>query len=280
MQILLTGSSGRIGTAIAELLSPLHRVVGLDRVPGPYTVHVGDVCNRGLLDSLLADVDAVIHAASLHAPHVGRVPDSAFVRTNIHGTEALLQACLAHGVRRFVYTSTTSLYGHALVPVNRAVWVTEDLVPRPRDIYDTTKIAAEEACRAVSGAAMTCVSLRVARCFPEPDEQVAIYRLHRGVDLRDVAEAHRLALTTRLADFEVFNVSAASPFTAEDAGELHSDAEELIRRRMPWAVTAFERRNWRLPRRIDRIYAIDKARLILGYQPRYNFGSLFPEEAG
>lgn len=275
MRILLTGSSGRVGAAIATLLSADHEVFGLDPAQGPHTTHTGTVNDRGLVDELASRADAMVHTASLHAPHVGRATDQAFVQTNVQGTEVLLDACLRHGVQRFVYTSTTSLYGHALVPVDRAVWVTEDLVPRPRDIYDTTKIAAEETCRAASSAAMTCVSLRIARCFPEPAERVAIYRLYRGVDLRDVAEAHRLALTVDLPAFGVFNVAAASPFEVSDAEALLRDAAAVIQQRVPWAAAAFERRGWRLPRSIDRVYAIDKAQSTLGYRPRYNFDSLF-----
>jgi len=275
VRILLTGSSGRVGAAIATLLSADHEVVGIDRAPGPHTTHIGGINDRGLVDELASRADAVVHTASLHAPHVGRVADRTFVETNVHGTEALLDACLRHRVQRFVYTSSTSLYGHALVPVDRAVWVTEDLVPRPRDIYDTTKMAAEEACRVASGTSLTCVSLRIARCFPEPAEQVAIYRLHRGIDLRDVAEAHRLALTVDLPAFEFFNVAAAMPFAVGDTQDLFSDAATVIQRRIPWAAAAFERRGWRLPRSIDRIYVADKARSMIGYRPRFNFDSLF-----
>jgi len=275
VRILLTGSSGRVGTAIANLLSANHEVFGIDRAPGPHTTHIGNINDRGLVDELARQADAMIHTASLHAPHVGRVADQTFVETNVHGTEVLLDACLRHGIQRFVYTSTTSLYGHALVPADRAVWVTEDLVPRPRDIYDTTKIAAEEACRAASGTPLTCVSLRIARCFLEPAEQVVIYRLHRGVDLRDVAEAHRLALTVDLPAFELFNVAAATPFTISDAQDLFLDAATVIQHRIPWAAAAFERRGWRLPRSIDRVYAVDNAQSTLGYRPRYNFDCLF-----
>ncbi len=274
MRVLLTGSSGRVGGAIGALLSADHSVIGLDRVPGTFTTHVGNLNDRGLMDELVADVDAVIHTASLHAPHVGRAADVSFVRTNVHGTQRLLAACLAHGVPRFVYTSTTSLYGHALVPHDRAVFVTEDLLPRPRDIYDTTKIAAEEACREAAGAELACISLRIARCFPEPVERIAVYRMHRGVDLRDVAEAHRLALVAPVHGFDVCNVSASSPFLPEDAEALLHDARAVIQRRCPDAVEAFRVRGWEFPPGIDRVYVIDKARALLGYRPRYNFSSL------
>ena len=280
MRVLLTGSSGRVGAAIGALLSVEHSVIGLDRAPGPHTTHIGSVNDRGLVDALASQADAVVHTASLHAPHVGRVPEQAFVDTNVHGTETLLDACLRRGVRRFVYTSTTSLYGHALVPVDRAVFVTEDLTPRPRDIYDTTKIAAEDTCRKAAGAAFTCISLRIARCFPEPDQRVAAYRLHRGVDLRDVAEAHLLALAEPVDGFDVFNISASSPFRTGDAEALLGDAAAVIRRRCPRLAESFRVRGWPLPPSIDRVYVIDRARARLGYRPRYNADSLFGADDG
>src|SRR5258706_2670810 len=138
MRLLLTGSSGQLGRAIAEELGPRHEVIGLDRVPGPCTTHCGSIEDRDLVFRLTRGADAVIHTASLHAPHVPQRTKEEFLDVNVRGTLHLLESAVEHGVQRFVYTSTTSLYGFALVPHDRAVWVTEDLVPRPRDIYDLT----------------------------------------------------------------------------------------------------------------------------------------------
>jgi nucleoside-diphosphate-sugar epimerase len=66
------------------------------------------------------------------------------------------------GVRRFLYTSTTSLYGEAMVPRERAVWVTEELALVPRDLYDVAKFAAKSLCRDVSAAhGLSCAILRM-----------------------------------------------------------------------------------------------------------------------
>jgi UDP-glucose 4-epimerase len=256
-------------------LAPEHEVIGLDIKDGPYTTVIGSITDGPLVDDLCTRVEAVIHTAALHAPHVGLVPDDDFRHTNVCGTEALLRASLKGSVQRFVYTSTTSLYGQAMVPRDRAVWVTEALEPIPRDIYDETKIAAEAACARAAQAGLTCVSLRMSRCFPEPDRLMAIYRLYRGVDPRDVSQAYVLALTARLTGFKVFNISAATPFQPEDAGALLTDAGRVILKYYPWAKEAFARRDWPLPETIDRVYAIDQAQQGLGYRPQYNFASLF-----
>ena len=275
MRILITGSSGRIGSVIAKFIAKNHDVVGLDIIAGPQTTRFGSIGDSTLVDELTARVDAVIHTAAFHAPHVGLKADAAFVETNVRGTECLLNAALKNGVSKFVYTSTTSLYGAAMVAPDRAIWVTEDLSPIARDIYDETKLAAEQLCRTAANAGLPCVSLRVSRCFPEPDELMAIYRMYRGVDARDVAQAHALALEVPIDGFEVFNISAASAFQRNECSELFDSAKSVITRHFPWAAEVFSQRRWVLPNRIDRVYAIDKGQRVLGYCPRYNFDSLF-----
>lgn len=274
MRILVTGSSGRIGSAIVRRLGPDHDVVGLDARPAPATAMVVDVGDGAAVRAALHGIDALVHTAALHAPHVGLVSKREFRRVNVDATRLLLDACGSAGVRRVVYTSTTSLYGEALMPVDEAVWVTEDLAPRPRDVYDETKIAAEELCREAASSGLTCVSLRMSRCFPELDELVATYRLYRGVDERDVAEAHALALNADVSGFVALNVSAVTPFRREDCRGLLHDAASVIRERVPWAEAEFRARGWRLPESIDRVYVVEKAMRVLGFRPRYGLAEL------
>jgi UDP-glucose 4-epimerase len=272
MKILVTGSSGRLGSAIADALISEDEVIGLDRVPGPRTTILCDVADRAAVARAMDEVDAVIHTASLHAPHVGKVPEERFRKTNVTGTRNLLESAVKHRVRRFVYSSTTSVYGHAMESRDRAVWVTEDLQPQPRDIYDTTKLAAEELCRRASDRhEMTCLSLRVSRFFAQDPRLVAIYRLYRGVDLRDAVAAHLLALRADISGYDVFNVSAQSPFCDDELAELRSNAPAAIMRHYPSAQTQFAARGWDLPQSIDRVYVVAKAQRLLGYRPRFNF---------
>lgn len=277
-RILLTGSSGQVGSAIAKRLLSEYTVLGLDLAPGQYTTHCGNITDALLVNSLVSQVDAIIHTASLHAPHVKSRSRADFLATNVEGAQCLLEAAIKHGVSRFVYTSTTSLYGNAMVSAEKAVWVTEELPPVPRDIYDETKLAAEARCREATRHSLPCLSLRISRCFRETDELMATYRLYRGVDLRDVAETHRLALLANLPRFEVFNISARTPFKPEDTTELLHNALAVIQRRCPELEWEFAKRGWRLPQSIDRVYVITKAEQILGFSPRYNYDSLFGGE--
>jgi nucleoside-diphosphate-sugar epimerase len=276
VKILVTGSSGRIGGAIAARLSLRHQVTGLDLKAGPMTSVQGDIRDPRLLAAICAGADAVVHTASLHAPDLGIRAEQDFREVNIEGTRRLLDACGVAGIPRFVYTSTTSLYGRALLPSGgEAVWVTEELQPEPRDIYDETKLAAEQACALAARGGMTCISLRMSRCFPEHPRLIAIYRLHRGVDAADVAQAHELALAPGLSGYQVFNVSARSPFAKSECRDLLSGAGSVLAAHHPWAVAEFARRGWELPESIDRVYVVDKAIADLGYRPEHDFESLF-----
>jgi UDP-glucose 4-epimerase len=276
VKVLVTGSSGRIGGAVAARLSLRHPVTGVDARPGPLTTAVLDVRDTAGMATHLSGVEAVVHTASLHVPDLAARTAAEFREVNVEATRRLLAACGEAGVGRFVYTSTTSLYGDSMLPdAGEAVWVTEALEPRPRDVYDETKLAAEASCAEASRHGLPCVSLRMSRCFPEEARLVAIYRLYRGVDAEDVAQAHERALSAEATGHAVFNVSAPTPFARGDCPRLLAEADTLLVERFPWVEAEFARRGWRLPRSIDRVYVVDKAMSALGYRPEHDFGSLF-----
>lgn len=80
----------------------------------------------------------------MHGRHMDiNVPRIDFIETNILGTLNLLEASVKYGIKSFIYTSTTSIYGSSMENKNTAVWVDEKLTASPRDIYDITKWTAE-----------------------------------------------------------------------------------------------------------------------------------------
>lgn len=278
MRILITGTSGRIGSAIASSLKKREEVICLDNRPGPYTTSIIDIREKSKIFQCVKGVDAIIHCAAFLTPHLGECSDKEFWEVNVMGTQNLLEACLKYGVKRFVFTSTTSVYGNAMVDHRNTMWVTEELSPQPRDIYDETKLAAEKLCHDASQSGISCISLRMSRCFPEPDELMAIYRLYRGVDVRDVARAHELALYSSIEGYEVLNISNQTPFQHSDLEMLAGNADRVIMRYFPWAKEAFSMRGWSLPKAIDRVYVIEKAKKLLGYKPSHNFSEWFTQE--
>jgi nucleoside-diphosphate-sugar epimerase len=231
---------------------------------------VGDVGDPALLRSALRGVDAVMHTAALHAPHVGQVPDAEFERVNVQATRSLLDAAAACGVARIVYTSTTALYGDAARPAGRAGWIDEALLPEPRTVYHRSKLAAEQVLtQAAAQGGPRVRLLRMGRCFTEPVPLMAAYRLHRGIDVRDVADAHAHALLDAGLPCELYVVSAATPFLRADAPRLWHAAASVIRERAPALAAAFDGRGWALPTSIDRVHDSARAQHAWGWRPRF-----------
>lgn len=269
MRIVVTGSSGYIGAAVvARLQAGGHSVVGIDRRPSPGTTVVGDLVTLDLLP-LLGGVAAVVHGAALHAPHVGHHGDDAFVAANVVATERLVRASAHAGIRRFVFLSTTSVYGRALDAAEAAVWVDETLVPEPRDIYDATKLDAEAVVTSHAGPALATATLRIGRCFVEPWRTTVVNRMHRGVDRRDVVDAIERALTAPISVPLLVNVAGPRLFERTDLRRLRTEPVAVIDQRAPGVTDAFRRRGWELPTAFDRVYVSDRAVAALGYQPRY-----------
>jgi UDP-glucose 4-epimerase len=278
MRVLLTGASGRVGRAVVVRLCREHHVIGFDQAPSSTADVVASLANEPALRAALHGVHAVIHTAGLHAPHVGHHSEAAFEDVNVRGTATLLRLALEAGVNRFVYTSTTALYGAGSNLVGQAAWVTEETTPRPLTIYHRTKLAAERVLESAAQRGPLAVTvLRMSRCFPEPAPLMAAYRLHRGVDVRDVAEAHALALSVGTPGFRQYVVSGATPFTAEDTAELYADAPAVFARCAPELVAVFTRRGWPVPSSVDRVYASAKAAAELNWRARYGFDEVLAE---
>src|SRR4051812_38658315 len=150
MRVLVTGSSGHLGEALMRSLGDDGvEAIGLDVLASPYTTVVGSVADRGCVRRCIEGVDAVLHAATLHKPHVGSHRREDFVHTNIEGTLVLLEEAVAAGVPRFVFTSTTSAFGRALAPApgEPPAGITEDVPPLPRQHYGAPKGPAQDLCR-------------------------------------------------------------------------------------------------------------------------------------
>ena len=291
MNVLVTGSAGHLGEALVRTLRDMnHEVVGLDILESPFTNHLGSISERSIVTRCMDGVRVVLHAATLHKPHVATHSRQAFIDTNITGALNLLEAAVSAGVESFVYTSTTSVFGDALVPPAGApaAWITEDVVPVPKNIYGATKAAAEDLCQLFHrNQGLPCIVLRTSRFFPEEDDNQNVREafsdenlkaneyLYRRVDIEDVVSAHLLAAErARTLGFRKYIVSATTPFRQEDLMRLRDDAAEVVRERLPGYEDAYRRRNWSMFRGIDRVYVNERARNELGWLPQYDFGSI------
>jgi len=298
MKILVTGSAGHLGEALVRSLSGSEdEVIGLDILDSPFTACRGSIADRACVRQCMSGVRQVFHAATLHKPHVATHSRQDFLDTNLTGTLNLLEEAVIAGVESFVFTSTTSAFGDALMPPPGApaAWITEEVASIPKNIYGVTKAAAEDLCQLFHrNDGLPCIVLRTSRFFPEADDSKerrdaysdgnirANEYLHRRVDIDDVVSAHLLAAKHAAAiGFRKYIVSATTPFQPEDMAALRVDAASVVRRRVPGYEAEYTRRGWRMNPGIDRVYVNERARQELGWRPRYDFRHVIGElEAG
>lgn len=285
---LVTGSAGHLGEGLMRTLGDGAR--GIDIKASPFTQVLGSITDRDRVREAMAGCDVVYHTATLHKPHVVTHSVSDFIETNVRGTAILLEEAVRAGIECFVFTSTTSAFGDALVPPagEPAAWITEDVTPVPKNIYGATKTAAEDLCRLFHrNEGLNVIVLRTSRFFPEEDDNrerrdgweqdnvKANEFLFRRLDLADCVEAH-LRAAARVAEigFGRYIVSATTPFTPDDLAELRQNAPSVLARRVPEYADVYGQLGWRMFDSIDRVYVNERARQALGWQPSYDFGRI------
>ncbi len=232
-------------------------------------------------------VEIVLHAATLHKPHIATHSRQDFIDVNITGTLNLLEEASSAGARSLVYTSTTSVFGDALVPPPGApaAWITEDVRPISKNIYGATKAAAEDLCQLFYRTkGLSCIVLRTSRFFPEEDDNPSMRTafqdlnlkaneyLYRRVEIEDVVNAHLLAAERATAiGFGKYIISATTPFRGVDLERLRNDLPAVVREYVPEYEAEYVRRNWKMLSGIDRVYVNERARKELGWTPQYDF---------
>ncbi len=300
--VLVTGSSGHLGKALMLALPDLgYHPIGIDINPSLTTTHTGSVTDAAFLTTVFTthQPSHVIHAATLHKPHITTHTKNDFIQTNIAGTLALLEASITlypaqqedtnpAKVQSFTFLSTTSTFGNALSPLpgQPAAWIDESVAPQPKNIYGVTKTAAEDMCRLVHAqTGLPVVVLRTSRFFPEEDDDDTRRRAvvdgdnlkvlelaYRRVDVADVVAACVCAMR-RAGEigWGRFVVSAPTPFGKGDLARLDGDAEGVFRGAVAGVGDVFERKGWGFLERVDRVYDSARAVEVLGWKPEYTF---------
>lgn len=288
MKILITGSSGHLGEALVRTLRDgNNNVSGLDIRPSDFCNIVGSIHDREFVRRCMNDIEIVLHTATLHKPHILTRSRQEYIDTNITGTLNLLEEAVLAGVQCFIFTSTTSIFGNAIKPNSDdpALWVTEDVVPVPKNIYGVTKIAAEDLCEIFHrDHRLACIVLRTSRFFPEEDDREEIRNsyddgnikanefLYRRVDIEDVVSAHLLAIQKAASiGFARYIISATTPFTQKDLADLRTNAPQVVKSYFQDYEDVYQRRGWKMFPGIDRVYVNERARKDLGWNPKYDF---------
>lgn len=252
MKILITGVAGFIGSSIAEefLSFGSHEVTGIDSFTDYYDprlkrANVAPLVARGLrliegdlnqvdLAELLSGVEVVYHQAG--QPGVRKSWGSEFSiysSANIAATQALLEAArMSSSLHRFVYASSSSVYGDA-----ESYPTTELDRPQPRSPYGATKLAAEHLCSLyAANFGLPTVSLRYFTVYgpkQRPDmafnrfimaalthKDIVVYgdgeQIREFTHVSDIVRANVLAGTREIGVGEVINLSGGSSVSVNE----------------------------------------------------------------
>ncbi len=144
MNILLTGGSGYIGTHFAELaLSKKHVIISVDRrdsaFSNPNFIQVkGDICEDGFLERAADDllIDAVVHLAAEKSISISTNNKSEFYKTNVLGTEKVLDFVEVKNIKKFIFASSAAIYGNTGGIGNI---IDEEFPSNPSNYYGETK---------------------------------------------------------------------------------------------------------------------------------------------
>jgi dTDP-glucose 4,6-dehydratase len=160
MKILITGGAGFIGSNFIRYILnkyPEYKIINLDKLTycgnlenlkdiqnNPnYRFIKGDICDSDVVNDIVKNCDTIINFAA--QTHVDRsiIDSSEFIRTNISGTNVLLEAAKKHSLDKFIQISTDETYGS----IEKGSF-TEDSPLKPNSPYAATKASADLLCRA------------------------------------------------------------------------------------------------------------------------------------
>jgi nucleoside-diphosphate-sugar epimerase len=278
-RIAVTGGSGKLGRAVvAELLEHSYEVVNLDLVAParplcPFTrVDLTDYGQTyealSAIDSRYDHVDAVVHLAAIPGP--GAATNAATFANNSAASYNVFAAARAARIDRVVWASSETLLGLPFDTPPPYLPVDEEYPARPETTYALGKLLDEtmaaQFCR--WNPDLTMIGLRFSNvmepadyaAFPAFDADPGLRRwnLWGYIDARDGAQAVRRALTYEGKGLEIFIIANADTVmsrpTAELAARVFPDVE--VRREVGEHET---------------LLSIDKARRLLGYEPRYGW---------
>jgi len=163
MKVLVTGSSGQLGSYVCELLMGEHEVSGLDLVEPthndlkPISVK-GDIRKVTEVRKAVKGVEAVVHCAAQVSVEKSIQDPMTDAQTNVLGTINVLNECARAGVARFVYISSAAVYGNP-----RFIPISEEHPTDPMSNYGASKLAGEKF--ALAYACTTPMQVTVVRPF-------------------------------------------------------------------------------------------------------------------
>jgi UDP-glucuronate 4-epimerase len=294
--VLLTGGAGFIGSHFAEVLAadgctvtvlddfndfydPAIKRANLSPVLDRIRLERGDLRDTAFVNRVFAEgnFEAVVHLAARAGVRPSISDPRLYVSTNVDGTLNLLEGCRGHGVKRFVFASSSSVYG-----VNRKVPFAEtDLIERTISPYAATKLMGEQLCSNYSNLhGIRCVCLRFFTVYgprQRPDLAIAKFtrRILDGAPIDQYGDGSTARDYTFIEDI-IRGVTAAACYEGSDfeiinlgGSETHTLAKLIRTIEQTLGKSAEIRRLPDQPGDVPRTFAdVSKAKELLGYQPQ------------
>jgi nucleoside-diphosphate-sugar epimerase len=191
-KLLVTGGAGFIGSHLCEgLLARGHQVRVLDNlaygrrdyVPADAEFIQGDIRDLATCQRAAQGMEGIFHCAAMSRSGPSQDQIDICTQSNITGTQNMLLAARDAGVRRFIYSGSSTYYG------NRAVPHREDDPPDLLNIYGLTKKVGEDYCLLFDkNFGLACVVLRYFNVYGPRQPQTGAYALVLGIFLNRLAE--------------------------------------------------------------------------------------------
>ena len=280
-RVAVTGGSGKLGRAVvADLVGHGYDVVNLDRIPSadPRSPFVKvDLADYGqTLAALLAvddkydSIDAVVHLAAIPAP--GLTTNAATFDNNITSSYHVFSAARANGIRNIVWASSETVLGLPFDVPPPYIPVDEEYPAVPNSTYSLVKHLEEtmavQLCRWDPELSVT--GLRFSNVmdgseyadFPafDADPLLRKWNLWGYIDVRDAGQAVQKALETRGPGYETFIIANADTVMSRSSASLAAEVFPGV----PVTKELGEH---------ETMLSIDKARRLLGYEPRFGWRS-------
>lgn len=270
-KICVTGANGLAGTAVVtELREHGYEVTATDIVSrfGEDDVLRADLTDYGQAVEVLSGVDAVVHLANIPAP--GLTTPAVTFNSNMTMNFNVFQAAASLKLSRVVWASSETTLGLPFDVPPRYAPVDEDHYPVPTSTYALSKVASETVATQISAwSGIPFVALRISNIFnPEwydeefrgfwDDARLRKWNLWGYVDVRDVAQACRIALEADVTGAESFIIAAADTVMNRPSADLLAEVFPDV----PLTRDVGE---------FGTLLAIDRARQVLGYEPQHSW---------
>jgi len=277
--IIVTGGSGQAGKAcVRDLQEHGYDITSVDLAPpvdGSVRFSRVDLTDFGqtmaalsAIDERITKVTGVVHLAAIRAP--GLAPNHVTFETNILSTYNVFEAARQLGIKNIVWASSETVLGLPFTTPPPYVPVDEEYPGRPESAYSLSKLLGEEMAKQFCrwDPELKIIGLRLSNVmnpsdyarFPSFQDDAAKrkWNLWGYIDARDAAQAFRLALESRLKGAEIFVIANADTVMNRSNEELLSELYPSVPHKRAFGPN-------------ETLLSIEKARNVLGYEPRYSW---------